>query len=165
MENIYLAGGCFWGLEAYFDNVNNVNVLSVGYANGTKINPSYEDVYSQKYNFAEALHLEFHETKISLTDILDYFFQVIDPTSLNKQGNDKGLQYRTGIYYINHNQKEIIIKYLTNKQKDYDKSFKIEVLPLNNYYKAEEYHQKYLAKNPSGYCHINKSLINNPKKK
>lgn len=153
-SEIYLAGGCFWGVEKYFAMIEGVKETNVGYANGNKVNPTYEEVCSGKTGFAETVKIIYDSEKVSLNFILDMYYKVIDPTSLNKQGNDKGTQYRTGIYYTNQEDEKIIKSSLNKLAKSYDKPIAIECKPLKNYYPAEEYHQKYLDKNPSGYCHI-----------
>lgn len=154
MKQIYLAGGCFWGVQKYFDLIDGITFTEVGYANGTTLNPTYEDVKSQSSGYAETLKIEFDENKLFLSQVLDAYFEIIDPTSLNRQGNDIGSSYRTGIYYVDRNDLRIIKETINIVQSKYDEDVVVEVCPLENYYKAEEYHQKYLNKNPSGYCHI-----------
>ncbi len=154
-KEIYLAGGCFWGVEKYFDSIKGVVATDVGYANGRIANPSYEDVVYKNTNHAEAVHIVYDPTVVSLSFLLDMYYKVIDPTSVNKQGNDKGTQYRTGIYFVDSDDEAIAKKSLENLAQKYQgQKIDIELLPLKNYYKAEEYHQKYLDKNPNGYCHI-----------
>ena len=155
LEKIYLAGGCFWGVDEYFDRIEGVVDVVSGYANGTTEHPSYEDVIYANTGHAETVSVTYDSSKIDLTDILLYYFKVIDPTSLNKQGNDVGTQYRTGIYYEDDSQLETIGKVMAVKQKEYEKEIVVEVLPLDHFFEAEEYHQDYLKKNPRGYCHIN----------
>lgn len=166
MENykeIYLAGGCFWGVEKYFSLVNGVVSTEVGYANGNTTSPTYEDVSYNNTGHAEAIKIVYNPNEVSLKFILNLFYEVIDPTSLNKQGNDVGIQYRTGIYYTNELDKEVIIDSINILKDKYDKEIMVEVLPLKNYFKAEEYHQKYLDKNPFGYCHISKKEFDKAK--
>lgn len=151
---IYLAGGCFWGVEAYFGYIKGILKTSVGYANSKVENPSYEMVCSGITNSVECVKIEYDEVIISLEMILDEFFSIIDPYSQNRQGNDIGTQYRSGIYYINANDKKIIETYIVSH---FNKPIKTEVLELQNYFLAESYHQKYLTKNPNGYCHIDLS--------
>ena len=131
MKEIYLAGGCFWGLQKFFDQFDGVVSTEVGYANGpegaAESAPSYEDV-CRSSGHAETVRVVYDETRLSLPELIGYYFMVIDPVAVNRQGNDRGIQYRTGIY------------------------FKLE--PLRNFFSAEAYHQKYLEKNPGGYCHI-----------
>ena len=153
-SEIYLAGGCFWGVEKYFAMIEGVKETNVGYANGNIKNPTYNQVVTGKTGFAETVKIIYDPNKVSLNFLLDMYYKVIDPTSLNKQGNDKGTQYRTGIYYTNQEDEKIIKSSLNKLAKSYDKPIAIECKPLKNYYPAEEYHQKYLDKNPLGYCHI-----------
>jgi len=151
---IYLAGGCFWGLEKYFSQIPGVTGTKVGYANGKTVNPTYEEVCTGTTGFAETVEVKYDPSKISLNTLLKAYFSVIDPTSLNKQGNDIGTQYRTGIYYTNPSDEKIMKDFIVQEQKKYKKPIVVEVERLQNFYPAEEYHQKYLEKNPHGYCHI-----------
>lgn len=157
---IYLAGGCFWGVEGYFKKIPGVLDTSVGYANGKTSDTNYEKIASTGHS--ETVKISYDKDKVSLQDILEYYFRIIDPTSVNKQGNDVGSQYRTGIYYINENDKLIIDEILRQKQENYEKKIAVEAEPLKNFVLAEDYHQDYLDKNPGGYCHINISLANKP---
>lgn len=161
VETIYLAGGCFWGLEAYFKKIHGVVAVESGYANGNTSVPTYQDVIDGS-GHAETIKLSYDPSQISLSDILTYYFRVIDPTSLNQQGNDKGIQYRTGIYFTDTAQLPIIEQAIQEEQKKWYKPIVVEVLPLANYSKAEEYHQSYLLKNPQGYCHIPLGLADRP---
>ncbi|MGG7059049.1 peptide-methionine (S)-S-oxide reductase MsrA [Clostridium tertium] len=154
MKKIVLAGGCFWGVEEFLSRINGVIYTEVGYANGRTENPTYEDVCYKNTYFAEACLVEYDEKVLSLEDLLKEYWSIIDPTVLNRQGPDVGSQYRTGIYYLNDNDIETILKSKEENQMNYDKKIVTEVVPLITYYKAEEYHQKYLKKNPNGYCHI-----------
>lgn len=160
MNKIYLAGGCFWGTQHFFSLVNGVTSTKVVYVNGTKENPSYEEVCSKKYKFAEGVEVEYNENIVSLKPLLQKFFITIDPTSLNKQGGDRGLQYRTGIYYLDENSKEVVKTELEKLQEKHKKKIQIELKPLDNFYLAESYHQDYLYKNPTGYCHIPLDIFN-----
>ena len=164
-KEIYLAGGCFWGVEKYFASINGVVATDVGYANGNTENPTYEDVVYRNTNHAETVHIVYDENIVSLPFILDMYYKIIDPTSVNKQGNDRGIQYRTGIYYLDDTQKNIAENSLKELAKQYKgQKIAIELLPITNYYKAEEYHQSYLDKNPFGYCHIGKDKFEEAKK-
>ena len=154
MKEIYLAGGCFWGVEEYFSRINGVLNTEVGYANSNVENPSYEKVCSGETNAIETVKIIYNEDELSLKVILLKFFNIIDPTELNRQGNDIGTQYRTGIFYINSEDRQIIMNYINCIKEKYSKRIVTEVSILNNFYEAEEYHQKYLKKNPDGYCHI-----------
>ena len=158
-SEIYLAGGCFWGVEGYFSKLEGVKNVTVGYANGNTENTNYYIINKTKH--AETVHITYDRSKITLTELLLHYFRIIDPTSINKQGNDVGEQYRTGIYYEDENDKNIIEKVIELKKKKYNKPIVIEVEKVKNYILAEEYHQNYLEKNPNGYCHINLELANN----
>ncbi|MDY5278256.1 peptide-methionine (S)-S-oxide reductase MsrA [Sharpea porci] len=153
MKTIYLAGGCFWGVQKYFDQFDGVISTEVGYANGPEKAPSYEEV-CQSSGHAETVKIVYDETKITLTELLKYYFLVIDPTSVNKQGNDIGIQYRTGIYYTTEDQLQEAQKVYQAEEQKIGEKLKVELEPIHNFYSAEQYHQKYLEKNPSGYCHI-----------
>lgn len=154
MKTIYLAGGCFWGIQKYMDQFDGILETSVGYANGNSQNPTYEQVKAGISTHAETVKVDYDETKISLEEILNKFYLVIDPTSLNKQGEDEGINYRCGIYYTDNESCDIALKVTDQIKGKYDQALVIEIQPLENYYLAEEYHQKYLEKNPQGYCHI-----------
>lgn len=156
-KEIYLAGGCFWGVEKYFASIKGVVFTNAGYANGRTDSPSYEDVLYGNTMHAETVRVIYDPDIISLPFILDMYYKIIDPVSVNKQGNDRGTQYRTGIYYTDANDRHIIEKSLKTLSESYDKPLAVECSSLINYYPAEEYHQKYLDKNPFGYCHIPKS--------
>lgn len=153
-RKIVLAAGCFWGVEAYFKKIDGIINTSVGYANGRTESPTYEQVCNENTGYAEACEIIYDSNKISLEKILEYFWKIVDPTVLNRQGPDFGSQYRTGIYFIDNLDEDIITKSLNKEQEKYNKKIVTEVEPLKNYFKAEEYHQDYLDKNPSGYCHI-----------
>ena len=141
IKTIYLAGGCFWGVQHYFDQFDGILKTIVGYANGKTQNPEYKDVKAGLTGHAETLEIQYDDKTISLSKILDLYFDIIDPVSVNQQGEDIGISYRTGIYYV-----EI--------QKKYDSPLAVEVEPMKNFFNAEEHHQKYLDKNPGAYCHI-----------
>ncbi|MBS9779608.1 MAG: bifunctional peptide-methionine (S)-S-oxide reductase MsrA/peptide-methionine (R)-S-oxide reductase MsrB [Moraxellaceae bacterium] len=157
LETIYLAGGCFWGVEAYFQRIEGVTETLVGYANGNTENPSYQDVIAGS-GHAETVKVVYDTDKVDLATILQYYFRVIDPVSINQQGNDKGVQYRTGIYHTDKKQVPIINNALAELQKNYQQKIAIENQALDSFFSAEEYHQDYLTKNPNGYCHIDVSL-------
>lgn len=153
-REIYMAGGCFWGIEAYMKKFPGVVDTEVGYANGNTKNPTYEDVGIRQSGHAETAKIIYDKSNIDLLTLVEAYLQVVNPTSLNKQGNDMGVQYRTGIYYTSEADAMAIQKVLDKAQTNYSKPIQIEVKPLDNYYPAETYHQDYLDKNPSGYCHI-----------
>ena len=152
-KTIYLAGGCFWGCQKYFDLMDGVIETEVGYANGPTANPSYEEV-KRHAGHAETVRVVYNPEALPLRRLLEDYFKVIDPTSVNKQGEDEGIQYRTGIYYFDEGDLPVIREALAALARQYDRPLAIECGPLENFYSAEEYHQKYLEKNPNGYCHI-----------
>lgn len=151
---IYLAGGCFWGSEKYLSLINGIVETEVGYANGETENPTYEQVCRNNAGHAETVKVIYDSNKISLEKILELYYDIIDPLAINRQGNDVGVQYRTGIYYTDETDRIIIQKSINQLAERYNKPIAIEVKPLLNYCAAEDYHQKYLDKNPRGYCHI-----------
>ena len=158
MKTIYLAGGCFWGMQRFFDQFDGITETEVGYANGPTAAPSYEEVCHDS-GHAETLRIMYEEDVISLTRILDYFFMAIDPLSVNKQGGDEGIQYRTGIYYTDGDLLPLIRERCEKESAALGAPLAVEIAPLENFYPAEEYHQKYLVKNPTGYCHIRPELF------
>ena len=159
LKEIYFAGGCFWGTEHYFKQVAGVVETEVGYANGHVENPTYEQVCTDLTGFAETVHVTYDPAVASLGFLLQLYFKAIDPVSVNQQGHDKGSQYRTGIYYTDPGDLPTIEEVYSEEQKKYSQPLAVEKLPLDNFYSAEEYHQDYLDKNPSGYCHLPKSLF------
>lgn len=161
-HTIYLAGGCFWGVEAYFRRIQGVLQAVSGYANGRTENPSYEDVCRRHTGHAETVKVTFDEERISLTDILRHYLRLIDPTTLNRQGNDTGEQYRTGIYYTDKGDEAVIRAALQAEQEKHAAPVVVECAPLQHFYPAEDYHQDYLGKNPGGYCHIDLRLAAKP---
>jgi peptide methionine sulfoxide reductase msrA/msrB len=154
MSEIYLAGGCFWGLEKYLASIRGVLSTQVGYANGKTKNPTYEDVCYKNSGHAETVGVEYDSKILPLEFLLELYYEAIDPISLNRQGNDTGVQYLTGIYYIDETDLPVIKGSIEKLQKRYDQPIAIEVKPLENFSPAEDYHQRYLDKNPRGYCHI-----------
>lgn len=153
IKEIYLAGGCFWGVEAYFKEINGVVDTEVGYANGKSDQTNYQEVAMTDH--AETVLVKYNDEVISLEKLLEYLYYIIDPYSINKQGNDKGRQYRTGIYSKDDKDVEFAKDFLNKKQEESDKEIRVEVEDLRNFVIAEDYHQDYLEKNPTGYCHIN----------
>lgn len=164
MQTIYLAGGCFWGIEAYFKKIQGITDTEVGYAGGDTKNPTYPQVCTGQTGHAETLELEFDETVISLQDILLHFERIHEPTSLNKQGNDIGSQYRSAIFYTSEDQRRIAFEWKEQAEGRYPDEIVTEISPLDTFYPAEDYHQDYLDKHPGGYCHINLSLADIPLK-
>ena len=156
---IYLAGGCFWGTEHFLKQIRGVDKTEVGYANSIVSNPTYKEVCTGNTGAVETVKVVYDPQILHLDLLLDLYFQTIDPTSLNRQGEDSGLQYRTGIYYVNQNDVPVIETAISHLAKEYAKPIVIEVKPLLNFYVAEEYHQDYLDKNVNGYCHINPKLF------
>ncbi len=156
---LYLAGGCFWGTEHFLKQINGVLHTDVGYANGRGQNPSYEEVCTDQTGFAETVHVVYNPQILPISLLLQLYFRTIDPTSLNKQGGDVGTQYRTGIYYTDAHDFPLIQAEMAKLGTQYTKKLQIEVLPLRNFYAAEDYHQDYLDKNPSGYCHVPQALM------
>ena len=163
-REIYFAGGCFWGTEHSFKQINGVTATQVGYANGNIENPTYEQVYTDSTGFAEVVKVAYDPKVVSLEMLLDLFFKTIDPTSLNQQGEDIGTRYRTGIYWVNSEDEKAVTEALSELQKNYEKPIMVENELLKNFYSGEEYHQDYLDKNPSGYCHITPDLFELAKK-
>ena len=153
MKTIYLAGGCFWGMQKFLDQFEGVKETEVGYANGPDRAPSYREVCDNS-GHAETVRVAYDETVLSLSELLRFYFQVIDPVSVNRQGMDAGIQYRTGIYYTEESQLPEIEAVYREIEKQVKKPLAVEVRPLENFFSAELYHQKYLDKNPGGYCHI-----------
>lgn len=169
-REIYFAGGCFWGTEHFFQQVRGVTNTTVGYANGKINNPTYEQVTTGETGFAETVKVTYDPAVVDLGLLIDLYFKTIDPISLNKQGNDVGTQYRTGVYYTNKEDSKLIADKLKGLEKEYNHKIAIENEPLHNFYDAESYHQDYLTKNPGGYCHITPNMFEiarnaNPAKK
>lgn len=154
LSEIYLAGGCFWGSEKYLASIRGVVSTQVGYANGETENPTYEEVCRHNTGHAEAVRVVYDAGILPLAFLLALYYESIDPVSVNRQGGDRGAQYRTGIYYVDDHDLPVIERSIAQLQARYDKPIAIEVAPLRNFSYAEDYHQKYLDKNPGGYCHI-----------
>ena len=153
MKTIYLAGGCFWGLQKFLDQFAGVERTEVGYANGPDFAPSYQEVCASS-GHAETVLVEYDEKTIGLEKLLDFYFMVIDPLSRNRQGMDTGVQYRTGVFYTDEAQLPAIKKVFAREEEKAGQKLAVLLEPLKNFFSAEEYHQKYLEKNPGGYCHI-----------
>ena len=158
-KDIYLAGGCFWGTEHFFKQIEGVVETQVGFANGYTENPTYKEVYTDETGYAETVYVRYNPDVVSLEFLLHMFFKAIDPVSLNKQGHDEGTRYRTGIYYIDAEDLPVIDKVYAEEQRLFDQPLAVEKRPLEKFYTAEEYHQDYLDKNPDGYCHLPQSLF------
>ena len=161
LKSIYFAGGCFWGVEEYFSRIPGVYDAASGYANGKTENPTYEDVCFSGAGHAETVRIQYDPDIISLKLLTEQLFRIIDPLSKNRQGNDIGSQYRTGVYYTDVADLAIIRKVFEAEQLKYDREIAVELQPLEHFYLAEDYHQDYLKKNPNGYCHIDFRLLDN----
>ena len=153
MKTIYLAGGCFWGMQKFLDQFPGVLKTEVGYANGPDKAPNYREVCNNS-GHAETVRVDYDETVLSLRELLQYYFMVIDPLSVNRQGMDAGVQYRTGVYYTDASQLDEIDAVFAEQTEKAGAPLAVEKKPIENFWSAEEYHQKYLDKNPAGYCHI-----------
>ena len=158
MRKITLAGGCFWGVEAYFSRVKGIQKTVVGYIDGLSDDPSYEEVCDGS-GHAEAVYIEYDEQTISLEVVLKHFFRIIDPTQITRQGTDIGVQYRSAIYCYNETDRTLATQFIDGQKSNYKKPIQTQVLMASTFYEAEEYHQKYLDKNPYGYCHIDLNLL------
>lgn len=166
-RTVYFAGGCFWGVEGYFKKIPGVMDTEVGYSNGRTENPSYEDLVYRNSGHAETVKVVYDKNTVTLEELILHLFRIIDPFSVNRQGNDVGEQYRTGIYYSDEEDRERIETVMEKLSEKYKKEgenrpIAVEVKPLEQYTPAEEYHQDYLDKNPGGYCHINLNLADEP---
>lgn len=159
MKEIYLAGGCFWGTEHFFKQIEGVMETEVGFANGHTANPTYQEVYTDTTGYVETVLVKYDPDVVGLEFLLEMYFKAIDPTSVNKQGHDEGTRYRTGIYYTDADDLPVINKVYAEEQANYPLPLAVEKLPLENFYTAEDYHQDYLDKNPTGYCHLPTSLF------
>lgn len=157
-KTIYLAGGCFWGMQKFLDQFDGVLETAVGYANGEKSDPTYEEVCNDS-GHAETVKVIYDARVLPTDKLLRFYFMAIDPTSLNRQGGDTGIQYRTGIYYEDDSLIDPITEAYQSEQEKHDVQLAVEVKKLQNFYPAEDYHQKYLDKNPGGYCHISPKLL------
>lgn len=158
-KEIYLAGGCYWGVEHYFKQIEGVTDTEVGFANGNTANPTYHEVYTDTTGYAETVRVVYEDTVADLEFLLKMFMKAIDPTSLNKQGADQGTRYRTGIYYQHEEDLSVIVRVLEDEQRNHADPLVVEVEPLRSFYVAEAAHQDYLDKNPTGYCHLSPALF------
>jgi methionine-S-sulfoxide reductase len=152
-ETAVFAAGCFWGTEEFFRKIPGVTATRVGYAGGTKKNPDYEEVSSGKTGHAESVEVKFDPKKVSYEKLLDSFFKMHDPTTLNRQGNDTGTQYRSAIFYLSDKQKSEAEKFKAKVEKSgaWKEPITTEIKKEDQFFPAEDYHQKYLVKNPGGY--------------
>lgn len=163
IKEIYFAGGCFWGTEHLFQLVRGVVATEVGYANGKIKNPTYEQVVSHTTGFAEAVKVQYDADEVNLPLLIELYFKSIDPTTLDRQGNDVGDNYRSGIYSTDEATATIVKTEVAKLAKNYQKPVVVETIPLQNWYKAEDYHQDYLVNNPGGYCHVPLSVFEEAK--
>lgn len=159
MKVIYLAGGCFWGTEHYISQFEGVIKTEVGYANGNVEDPTYQQVYTDATGYVECVRVEYDQEMMSLATLCRLFFRSIDPLLLNRQGEDCGTRYRTGIYWTDESDRDVVEGVFNEVQSRYEEPLMVEKMPLECFYSAEEYHQKYLLKNPEGYCHLDPSLM------
>lgn len=159
MKEIYFAGGCFWGTERFFSLVKGVTDTEAGYANSRVPSPSYREVCGGGTGAVETVRVVYDPEVVTLPFLIELYFKTIDPTSINRQGNDVGAQYRTGIYYTDAADHAAIKKTVDRERKQYTRPIVVETEPLENFYPAEDYHQQYLANNPGGYCHISPELM------
>jgi len=161
MQQIYFAGGCFWGTEHFFKQIRGVTHTETGFANGSDDlpSPTYEQVYADTTGYAETVRVQYDESVVSLAFLVRMFFAAIDPLSLNRQGHDVGTRYRTGVYYTSAQQLSVIEQVFAEQQQKFTEPLQVELLPLHSYYPADEYHQDYLDKHPDGYCHLPKQLF------
>ena len=159
-KDIWFAAGCFWGAQKFFKLIEGVEYTEVGFANGWVQNPSYQQVYTDTTGHAECVHVRYNPEVVSLQRLAELFFQIIDPLSLNKQGEDEGTRYRTGVYFEDDQDLDTLtLVFQDIKQKMGVPELPVELMHLSSFYRAEEYHQDYLDKNPSGYCHLNPALF------
>lgn len=154
MNEIYFAGGCFWGVEHFFKGVDGVVRATPGYANGRGEAPTYQEVYTDTTGFAETVRVQYKPEKVSLEELTRLFFAIIDPLSVNRQGHDEGTRYRTGVYYTRAEERAALEPLFREKEAALGAPLATELEPLRNFFPAEEYHQDYLDKNPGGYCHL-----------
>ena len=165
MKSIVFAGGCFWGVEAYFDQLKGVTKTSVGYVDGNKKHPTYHEVCHGVATHAEACEVTYDEQVVTLEQVLEHFFRIINPFSINRQGNDIGNQYRSGIYLNDMSNQKAVVDYMESYFKDDYNKVQVKVKENLDYELAEDNHQKYLKKNPFGYCHVNLGLAKADEKK
>lgn len=154
-REIYFAGGCFWGMEEYFSRIPGVVDVTSGYANSVMPNPTYRQVCGGQTRAAEAVRIRYVPEIVTLTTLARQYFRIVDPVSVNRQGFDSGTQYRTGLYYTQDQDRRLLAAVYAEAQAACKEHFAVELMPLENFYEAEEYHQDYLRKYPGGYCHIN----------
>lgn len=158
-QDIWFAAGCFWGAQKFFKLVKGVTFTEVGFVNGNTENPTYKEVYTDTTGHAECVHVRYLPKVVSLAELTQLYFKIIDPLSLNRQGEDNGTRYRTGVYYKNDKDLATIKTIFEQEERSLGTKLMVELLPLQCFYTAEEYHQDYLDKNPNGYCHLSSSIF------
>ena len=163
-KTIFLAGGCFWGTQHYLNQINGIIETQTGFANGDESlageeGPTYEQVYTDTTGYAETVRVVYDDEVLPLRKLLDLYFLCIEPTSVNRQGDDEGTRYRTGIYYIDPSDAPTILEVFREVQHGYSSPLAVEVEPLTAFHPASEYHQDYLVKHPDGYCHLPEALF------
>lgn len=165
-REIWLAAGCFWGAQKFFKMVDGVILTEVGFANGWKVNPTYKEVYTDGTGHAECVHICYDADKVTLRELIGLFLKIVDPFSVNRQGEDEGTRYRTGIYYEDAERDLPEIKDVIGAFEESEgRPVAIEIEPAHCFYRAEEYHQNYLDKNPGGYCHLSPEIFELTKKR
>ncbi|MBP5677916.1 MAG: peptide-methionine (S)-S-oxide reductase MsrA [Bacteroidales bacterium] len=158
-KTIFLAAGCFWGAQHYLKQIRGVMETETGFANGNTDNPSYEQVYTDTTGYAEAVRVVFDPEVLPLRKLVELYFDCIEPTSVNRQGEDCGTRYRTGIYFIEPDDYAVIKEVYDEVQRNYINDLAVEVQPIERFFPADESHQDYLDKHPDGYCHLPQSLF------
>lgn len=159
IQDLYFAAGCFWGAQKFFSLMRGVTFTEVGFANGFTDNPTYQEVYTDRTGYAETVHLQYDSEVIGEERLTDLFLKAVDPLSVNKQGEDEGTRYRTGVYYVSQEQVPGIRAALERVSESLGSPLAVECCPLRNFVRAEEYHQGYLDKNPGGYCHLSPAVF------
>ena len=159
MKTIFLAAGCFWGAQHYLKQIHGVVETETGFANGNTDNPTYKEVYTDRTGYAEAVRVVFDPEVLPLKRLVQLYFDCIEPTSVNQQGEDRGTRYRTGVYYIEPEDRLTIQEVYDDVQRGYSAPLAVEVEPIRNFFPADESHQDYLDKHPDGYCHLPQALF------
>lgn len=159
MKTIFLAAGCFWGAQHYLKQIHGVVETETGFANGNTDDPTYKEVYTDRTGYAEAVRVVFDPEVLPLKRLVQLYFDCIEPTSVNQQGEDRGTRYRTGVYYIEPEDRLTIQEVYDDVQRGYSAPLAVEVEPIRNFFPADESHQDYLDKHPDGYCHLPQALF------
>lgn len=158
-RDIWFAAGCFWGAQKFFKMIEGVEFTEVGFANGRTENPSYEQVYTDTTGYAECVHVRYNPEVVSLRELVRLYFRIIDPMSLNRQGEDEGTRYRTGVYYEDERDFDVLNEEFRRLEEKLGAGIAVELCPIVRFCKAEEYHQNYLDKTPGGYCHLSPEMF------